>query len=197
MARYSDHDEIRAGALQLRAEVRNGDPTELYDRLAAACRTDPERMAQLIMCLAIWVDPRASRRRLGELEAEAAAQVEPRPVLAVVSDPVEIVLHRDIRTATGVLPRGSRHTAAMVDGGWTVTVGGHQVFIEDSAVRGASQRRTALETAAEAHEEYSFAREVLGFGHVSALRWLLDSYRTTERQLIRWGFTNVRTEVAS
>jgi hypothetical protein len=56
MARHSDHDEIAAHALRVCEDMRDPDvgPLFLYQELAGQCREDPERMAQLIMCLAAW-----------------------------------------------------------------------------------------------------------------------------------------------
>lgn len=56
MARHSDHDEIAAHALRVCEDIRDPDvgPLFFYQELTAQCRDDPERMAQLIMCLAAW-----------------------------------------------------------------------------------------------------------------------------------------------
>ncbi|MGY4098079.1 hypothetical protein ACW2Q0_00705 [Nocardia sp. R16R-3T] len=56
MARYTNHDEIAADALRLCEELRERAPLAMYRRLAAHCERDPERMAQVIMCLAAFVD---------------------------------------------------------------------------------------------------------------------------------------------
>lgn len=56
MARFDNHDDIGTAALYLAEEVRYRPPLELYRRLAHQCRRDPERMAQVLLCLAVWLD---------------------------------------------------------------------------------------------------------------------------------------------
>lgn len=75
MARYTDPDEIAAEALQLSEDVREVDPQATFRRLTLACQRDPERMAQVLMCLAIWLDPDVS---VGTLisRAESIAQAK-------------------------------------------------------------------------------------------------------------------------
>ncbi|MFC9892138.1 hypothetical protein ACFVMC_00450 [Nocardia sp. NPDC127579] len=73
MARYTDHDQLGAAALELCEAVREIGPLELYRRLAAHCVRDPERMAQILMCLAAWVDYDGPA---GALTDRAAAIVE-------------------------------------------------------------------------------------------------------------------------
>ena len=57
MARYADHDDIADHAMRVCQDIRDPDvgPLFFYRELAGQCETDPERMAQLIMCLAAWV----------------------------------------------------------------------------------------------------------------------------------------------
>ncbi|MBF6187606.1 hypothetical protein [Nocardia farcinica] len=73
MARYTDHDEIAAEALQLSEDVRELDPHATFRRLSHACARDPERMAQVLMCLAVWLDPDASTALLVARAERAAA----------------------------------------------------------------------------------------------------------------------------
>ncbi|WP_433660766.1 hypothetical protein ACQPW1_00305 [Nocardia sp. CA-128927] len=56
MARHTDHDELAAEALSICAAVRELGPAETYRTLTLACQRDPERMAQVAMTLATWVD---------------------------------------------------------------------------------------------------------------------------------------------
>jgi hypothetical protein len=66
MARYTNHDEIAAEALQLCEEIREHAPLQMYRRLAAHCHRDPERMAQLIMALAAMVNDEESLGQMAE-----------------------------------------------------------------------------------------------------------------------------------
>ncbi|WP_330253055.1 hypothetical protein OG874_00120 [Nocardia sp. NBC_00565] len=78
MARYEDHHKIAIAALDLAEQVRDSDPMQLYRHLALQCARDPERMAQIIMCLAVWLDPTTSTLQLGRrAEAAAASRVKP------------------------------------------------------------------------------------------------------------------------
>ncbi len=56
MARYTDLDRCAADALDLCECVRERGPLETYRHLAALCARDPERMAQILMTLAAFVD---------------------------------------------------------------------------------------------------------------------------------------------
>lgn len=59
MTRYSAADlehRLPADALALCEQVREMAPLETYRGLASQCRRDPERMAQLVMALAAFVD---------------------------------------------------------------------------------------------------------------------------------------------
>jgi hypothetical protein len=53
---YADHDEIAANALQICDDVRSQPVLEMYQGLARECALFPARTAQLLMCLAVWVD---------------------------------------------------------------------------------------------------------------------------------------------
>lgn len=75
MARHTDHDKLAAEALTICADVREEGPQEVYTRLALRCARDPERMAQVLMCLAAWVDFDAPTSALGD---RAVAIVEGR-----------------------------------------------------------------------------------------------------------------------
>lgn len=77
MTRYEDPDEIAAEALQLCEDVREIDRERTYRRLAVQCVRDPERMTQVLMCLAIWVDPDVPISVLGD-RAEAIAATRDR-----------------------------------------------------------------------------------------------------------------------
>ncbi|WP_067573641.1 hypothetical protein [Nocardia acidivorans] len=56
MARHTDHDEIAAEALLVCEAIRELAPLQVYTTLAIRCARDPERMAQVLMCVAAWVD---------------------------------------------------------------------------------------------------------------------------------------------
>ncbi|MCM6776244.1 hypothetical protein NDR87_18880 [Nocardia sp. CDC159] len=72
-ARYHDHDEIAANALMICDDLRSQPLLQMYRGLAAECAWFPERMAQLLMCLAAWVDYDSP---LSVLEERARAIVE-------------------------------------------------------------------------------------------------------------------------
>lgn len=109
---------------------------------------------------------------------------------------VAATLRSEVRTPIGILPRGSEQIATPFDTGWLVRVTDtHLMLVPDKAIWSGTKRRQALEDKAAAHEEYLHAREVLGYSHAAALRWLQEQYKVAARQLYRWGFTDV-TEVA-
>lgn len=56
MARYTDLDQLARAAMQVAEDVRELGPLEVYRRLALRCARDPEPMAQILMCLAVWLD---------------------------------------------------------------------------------------------------------------------------------------------
>lgn len=84
MTRYDDHHKIAIAALHLAEQVRDVGPLELYRSLAIQCARDPERMAQIIMCLAIWLDPSTSTLQLAR-RAEAVAEDRVRAAARAVS----------------------------------------------------------------------------------------------------------------
>lgn len=57
MAHYEDLDEVAKHALDICQDVRDADlgPQWHYSELARKCVAEPERMAQVILCLATWV----------------------------------------------------------------------------------------------------------------------------------------------
>lgn len=60
MAAYEDLDQCAADALELCELVRQCDPKQMYRHLAVQCYRDPERLAQMLMTLAVFVDPDAA-----------------------------------------------------------------------------------------------------------------------------------------
>lgn len=72
MAAYSDLDQLAADTLQLVEDIQAIDPDRTFEHLTRRCEHDPERMAQVIMLLAIWMDPDVSLSVLGQ-RAEALA----------------------------------------------------------------------------------------------------------------------------
>ncbi|PSR63960.1 MULTISPECIES: hypothetical protein [Nocardia] len=77
MARYRDLDKCAEDALALCSRVRESPPQHTYRVLAHQCLRDPERMAQLLMTLAVFVDPVTATtgdlaRTVGRITAPAA-----------------------------------------------------------------------------------------------------------------------------
>lgn len=116
--------------------------------------------------------------------------------------PELITLSHDIRTDVGTISAGTTLPATIaVDVlGWQVEmslpgsdVPSHSAVVKASAVRGGKARLNSLY----AHHDYQFAREFLGYSHLSAIAWIREGYGVGERQLYRWGFTNQRSEVAA
>lgn len=56
MSFYETHDAIATRALEIGSQVRELGPLSVYRELATQCMREPERMAQVLMCLAAWVD---------------------------------------------------------------------------------------------------------------------------------------------
>lgn len=82
MARHTDHDKLAAEALSVCADVREESPQEVYTRLALRCAHDPERMAQVLMTLAAWVDFDGPTSALGDRVAsivDSRVRAAPRP----------------------------------------------------------------------------------------------------------------------
>lgn len=73
MARYATHDKIAIAALDIAEQVRDTAPAEVYRHLTNRCSRDPEAMAQILMCLGIWLEPTTSTLTLAR-RAEAVAQ---------------------------------------------------------------------------------------------------------------------------
>lgn len=197
---YSTHDEIATAALRLCDDVRTTAPAVMYERVAKWCRREPEKAAQLLMCLAVWTDPDASMEELGDraesvARANAEADARTTPDESVFE---EVILLHDITTSSGVLPNGSRQRGRPEQGGmWSVWVTSSQVAeVPESWIHAGGRKRRTLLQARDAREEYQFARECLRYSHSSAFRWLQEQYGTTERQLFRWGIYQP-TEVAS
>ena len=71
MARYTDLDKCAADALALSIRVREYAPLQTYHYLAACCRREPERMAQIVMALAVFVDPSSTTGDLQQLVDDA------------------------------------------------------------------------------------------------------------------------------
>lgn len=112
-----------------------------------------------------------------------------------------LTIRRDTYTELGILPAGMTVLAEPSEdySAWVVEMSlpraagiSHPLPLPASALWGAAFRQLyALDDARCAHHDYTFAREVLGFSHLSALRWILRGYRKTVRTLQRWGFTDV------
>lgn len=71
MAHYTNLDQCAADALALSERVRVDAPLQTYRHLVAHCRRNPERMAQIIMALAIFIDPAATTGELQQLIDDA------------------------------------------------------------------------------------------------------------------------------
>ena len=77
MSFYETHDKIAERALRACMEVREFGPLSVYRRLATECVREPERMAQVLMCLAAWVDVESPTSALVErAEAITRGRVE-------------------------------------------------------------------------------------------------------------------------
>lgn len=73
MAAHTDLDQLAADALQLVEDIRDIEPGRSFAHLTVRCQRDPERMAQVVMCLAIWMDPDTTLSVLAERAAAVAA----------------------------------------------------------------------------------------------------------------------------
>lgn len=60
MERDSDLDRVASIAYELSERLRDEDLTELHKQLVELCRFHPAKSAQLITCLAAWLDPETS-----------------------------------------------------------------------------------------------------------------------------------------
>lgn len=117
-----------------------------------------------------------------------------------MSEPVHIVVVRDIHTGLGTIAPGTPMPAIpSIDGGWQLElslplfgVPSHPVSVDVTKIR---EGRTLLNSL-HAQHDYRFARSVLGLGHGRALAWIQSGYRATERQMFRWGLTQRAMEAA-
>ncbi|KZM68322.1 hypothetical protein [Nocardia terpenica] len=119
--------------------------------------------------------------------------------------PVTVVVRSEVVTTVGTLAPGARRQAMPSgDGGWLLGLSAHRGRIRAVVVRAdkvitrpptavAGTGRTVADSVA-VHEEYRFAREVLGYRHSRAIAWLIDAYGVSERQILRWGLTQRRQE---
>ncbi|MFC4124885.1 hypothetical protein [Nocardia rhizosphaerae] len=189
MMRHTDHDAISAEALSLRAAVRTVEPIELYDRLAHDCAADPERMAQVMMALAIMVDPAATPDQLAELAQGAAACLTPVDELADM-EMVDVQLLCDLHSQVGVLPKGSQQRGAIVDAGWVIRVSEScRVVVPRNAARIQRKHHATVATKVAVQQEYQHACAELSMSHSAAVRWVMDRFGLDERTMHRWGFS--------
>lgn len=195
----TDLDCLAAEALRVCEDVRVTVPADMHTRLVALCRTTPEHAARLLAVLAVWVDVDNPTSLADRAEEVSAALAELQARTAPPREWREVTLSRDVRTDTGVLPRGSHRPATPVEGGqWLVKVTeSRAVRVPETWVRGGKKVRVALLQKRDAHEEYWFARRELGYGHEAAVQWLIDAYGTTDRQLFRWGISLKALEVSA
>lgn len=194
------HDHLAEETLRLAENLRGSDSTVLYGELVRRCRTEPERVAQMLMCALVWLDVDTTTDELVG-RAEAAAEDQARTRLRSVPDvpaPVEAILNRDITTDTGILPAGSRYPATPAVGGmWELRVtDSTAVMVAEADVRAGARKRGTQLRGRDAREEYQFARRALGYGHHSAVRWVREHYKVCDEQVARW-LAIGRTEVAS
>lgn len=117
-----------------------------------------------------------------------------------------VTIRRDTYTELGILPKGMAVQVEPNDdySAWVMEMSlpraagiSHPLTLPPSAVRpGFLRQLDTLDRARCAHHDYTFAREFLGLGHLSAIRWLLSGYRVNERTLMRWGFRNIGSDEA-
>lgn len=53
----TDLDRVAKTAMSIVSDVRDIDPQRTLSTLTTLCATEPGRMAQVLMCLGVWVDP--------------------------------------------------------------------------------------------------------------------------------------------
>ena len=70
MSVETDLERVARRALAIVSDMREVDPQLTFDTLAIMCGTEPCRMAQVLMCLAVWIDPEEST---GTLTSRAVA----------------------------------------------------------------------------------------------------------------------------
>lgn len=115
--------------------------------------------------------------------------------------PVRVEFARDARTDLGIIAAGTPMLASpSVEGGWEVElslprvgVPSHLVAVPANKIRNGKKMLDILHS----HHDYRFAREVLGWSHSDALRWIERGYKRSERQVLRWGFTAAEPGVAA
>ncbi|MEU2106439.1 hypothetical protein [Nocardia sp. NPDC019255] len=186
---FESHDEIAEEALGL-ADRMLTDPRAVHEHLVAWCRREPEKAAQVLMCFAAWTDP-DSPDALGDRAEAVAAATAVADERSAVPTFETVILRHDVTTPNGVLPKGSRQRGRPEAGRmWSLWVTNSCVAtVPESTVHAGKSHRTTLLKPRDAHEEYEFAREWLGYSHDMACRWLIEHYGTTERQLYRWGLS--------
>lgn len=118
-----------------------------------------------------------------------------------------LTIARDTPTELGILAAGltvqvvpnQGHTAWVVEMALPRAAGlSHPLELPKAAVfPGALRKLTSLDRARCAHHDYTFGRGFLGMSHLSTIRWLMEGYGVTARQLERWGFRNVKSEAVA
>ncbi len=79
---YRNEDDIASAAWHIVEDVREVSPPQTHQALTNQCRLHPDRMAQVLMALAIWVNPDEPRCELDARVAQAA-RTRVRTVLGV------------------------------------------------------------------------------------------------------------------
>lgn len=190
------HDTLAEETLRLAEDLRETDPAALYEGLVARGRSEPERLAQMLMCALVWLDVDVTT---SELVARAEAVAADRSFKAAPISSTEAILLNDFATETGVLPAGSRYLAApMEDGMWELQVtDSRTVTVPEKLIWAGARKRGMLLRNRDAREEYGFARRTLGFGHRAAVAWLRSHYRVSDEQVERWLAIGTPVGVAS
>ncbi|MFD4457661.1 hypothetical protein [Nocardia sp. NPDC058480] len=109
-----------------------------------------------------------------------------------------IKIRTDTFTELGILPAGMTVQAEPSEdySAWVVEMSlpraagiPHPLTLPRSAVwPGVLRKLDTLDQIRCAHHDYAFARELLGLGHLAALRWIMRGYQSGYRTLQRWGF---------
>ncbi|HEY9414175.1 MAG TPA: hypothetical protein VIQ30_05405 [Pseudonocardia sp.] len=116
-----------------------------------------------------------------------------------MNDIVMVTLRRSVVTDVGEIAAGTTVPATRsLDDGYTLEMSlpgapSHPFDVPASAVEGGKATLSELW----AWDEYHFARDVLDYCHTQACAWVMAQAPASERQMLRWGFRNIRTEVAS
>lgn len=121
-----------------------------------------------------------------------------------VETPSRVRLLRDVVTAVGTYRAGLVMMATRTDDGWLLHLSlpdrDGAVHLEPVAVDAARYHGRRTATMAErkhtAHEEYQWARGVLGFDDQQATSWLRDVYEVSWKTLREWGFNTAQLETA-